>query len=245
MHLDDEQVQRLLHGELAAQAHASARGHLEACAECRSRLTEAEREEAWVLDRLRRLDHTPPRVSVRTLMNVPSHRARAWGRLAAGIFLALAGVGVAYATPGSPLPRVLDRLIHWIGAAPERQTPPAPSRRAGESQAGIAVAPGDGLTIVFLSGQPDDTAVVSLTDGREVVVRAIGGMTTFTSDAERLVIDHHGPAARFEILIPRSAPSVQLLVGDRQVFVKKASSIVSDTRPGAPGRYVVPLSRSP
>lgn len=243
MHLDDEQVERLLHGELDAQAETSARGHLGACAECRSRVMEAERENAWLLERLRRLDHTPPQVSARTLMSAPRHRARAWGRLAAGIFLALAAVGVAYATPGSPLPRVFDRLVHWIGAAPERPTRPVPSSQAGESQAGIAVAPGNRLTIVFLQHQPDDTAMVSLTDGAEVVVRAIRGMTTFTSGPERLAIAHHGPPARFEILIPRSAPAVDLLVGGHQVFVKEDSSIVSSGPPAVKGRYVIPLSR--
>lgn len=245
MHLDDEQVQRLLHGQLEAQVTVSARTHLEACAECRSRLREAEQEDAWVLERLRLLDHTPPQVNARALMSLPRRQARAWGRLAAGIFLALAAVGVAYATPGSPLPRVVDRLLQWIGATPPRQASPVPSGKAGGSQAGIAVAPGSRLAVVFLTDQPGDTAAVSLTDSAEVVVRATGGKTTFTSDSERLVVDHRGPAARFEILIPRSAPSVELLAGGRQLFSKKGSSIVSRAGPGAEGRYIIPLSRAP
>jgi hypothetical protein len=243
MHLDDEQVQRLLHGELGA-VESSVRDHLDRCPECRSRLAEAEGEEAWVLDRLRRLDHGQPRVSLEKVLAANPRRAPAWGRLAAGIFLGLAAAGVAYAAPGSPLPRVIDQIINLLRPAPPTQVVPAPPLSPGESRAGIAVAPGNRLTIVLLEDHAEDTAIVSLTDSAEVIVRAVGGSTTFTSGTERLAIVHQGGPATFEILIPRAAPLVQVEVEGRRILVKESSRVTADVGPDSKGRYVIPLSDS-
>lgn len=238
MHLDEAQVQRLLHQELGL-GEASARDHLAACPECRSRVTEAEREESWVFDRLRLLDHAAPRVSGAAIASPPRRRARGWDRLAAGIVLALAAAGVAYAAPGSPFPGVVHRMIQWVGHTPTRAPLPTPAPDA--SQVGIAVAPGDRLAIVFPAEQPGGMAIVSLTDGGDVVVRALDG-ATFTSDVQRLSIEHVGKSARYEILIPRTALSVEIRVRGRQVFLKEASRIVADAHPDSAGRYLVPLS---
>jgi hypothetical protein len=245
MHLDEEQVQRLLHGQLAPAIESSARDHVATCPECRSRLDEAKREEEWVLERLRRLDHRPPRVDVETVMKARVARAPAWGRLAAGIFLAVAAAGVAYATPGSPLPRLIEQVIQLIGANPERRVRTAPSATPGESQAGIAVAPGERLTIAFLGDPAGDTAIVSLTDSTEVIVRALGGTTTFTTENDRLTIGHQGRPARFEILIPRTAPLVEVDVEGRRLLIKENVRLTADVEPDSRGRYLIPLSNSP
>ena len=51
IHLDDERLQRLLHGELDTAAAAAARDHLAGCAACAARLDEAERDEQAVFGR--------------------------------------------------------------------------------------------------------------------------------------------------------------------------------------------------
>jgi hypothetical protein len=244
MHLDEEQVQRLLHGELGGPAATSVRHHLDTCPECRFRMTEAEGEEAWVLDRLGRLDHARPKLTAEAILGARPRRASGWGRMAAGIFLTLAAAGVAYAAPGSPLPRVIDRIINLVSRAPERPVKPAPSPSAKESQAGIAVAPGTRLTIVFLGDQSEDTAIISLTDSAEVMVRALGGTTTFTSEHDRLAIGHQGGPATFEILIPRTAPSVEVRAGGRRLLLKEGSGIITVARPNQEGQYLLPLSSS-
>jgi len=48
MHLDDERLQRLLHGELEPGAETSIMGHLATCDPCRDQLTAARREAADV-----------------------------------------------------------------------------------------------------------------------------------------------------------------------------------------------------
>jgi hypothetical protein len=244
MHLDEEQVQRLLHGETAPPAETAMRDHLACCADCRSRVAEAEREERWVLERLRRVDHAPPPVVVEAIMGRGRRRAVGWGRLAAGMLLALAAVGVAYAAPGSPFRGVLRRIVEWVGASSKAPSHAAPSAKAGGGQAGIAVAPGDRLTIAFAGDQSGGTATVSLTDGADVVVRALGGTTTFTSEVDRLSIEHRGAPGRFEILIPRGAPSVEIRVGGRRSFLTEGSRVETEYPRDAQGRYLVPLSRS-
>jgi hypothetical protein len=244
MHLDEEKVQRLLHGELERSQESSARYHLGTCSECRSRLTQAESEEAWVLDRLRRLDHAPPPLSVRAAVAAQRQRAQGWGRLAAGIFFALAAAGVAYAAPGSPLPRVLELVIDLITRPSERPAEAAASRNTGKPQAGIAVTAGNRLTILFQGDHSKDTAVVSLIDGTDVMVRALGGTTIFSSETDRLVVAHQGEPGRYEVLIPRMAPWIEIQVGGRRVLLKEKSRIVTEVRPESGGHYLIPLSDS-
>ena len=49
------------------------------------------------------------------------------------------------------------------------------------SVAGIAVTPGQNLVLLFAAAQTQGQARVTLTDGPEVVVRAVLGAATFTS----------------------------------------------------------------
>ena len=238
MHLDEEQLQRLLHGELGASA-IFAREHLKACAECRSRLTEAEQEESWVFDRLRQVDHPAPRVNAPRVLS-PA-RAPSRQRLAAGVFLAVAATGVAYAAPGSPLPRVITRIIEAVSGAPSRPSPAPVIPPASAPQAGIVVGAGERLVIVFPAVSAGGGATISFTEGRDVVVRALDG-AAFTSDFSRLLVDSVSPGGRFEIEIPRTAPLVEVRAGGRRVFLKQLSRIVTDAAPDASGSYHLPFS---
>ena len=68
MHLDDERIQRLLHGGLEPPAEREARRHLESCAGCRGLLEEARAEEAWIFAVLGSVDHPSPAVDPGTLL---------------------------------------------------------------------------------------------------------------------------------------------------------------------------------
>jgi hypothetical protein len=241
MHLDEEQVQRLLHGELTPAHAASAREHLAACPDCSSRLAAAEREESWVLDKLRRLDHPPPRVGAAAVMTGRRRHPVTWSRWAAGVVLALSLAGAAYALPGSPLRRLVHRIAALFGEAPRTGTP-TPRAPTDTAPRGIGVTPGDRLTIVFSTEQPGGVAVVSLTDRADVEVRAIGGAATFTSDVNRLSIDNAGSSARFQIEIPRRAPFVEIRVGRHRVFAKEGSRVVTSAPRDSDGRHLVPLA---
>jgi len=238
MHLSEEQVQRVLHGELASATAREVDDHLEACPECRALVDRAEQEERWLLDRLGALDHPVPAVRAGDI--VRSRSRRGWGQWAAGIFLGAALAGAAYAIPGSPLPGVIARIV---GSQETRgsSTVTAEPSDSVVVQAGIAVAPGSRLTISFETAVAGDTAVVSLSDSGDVVIQGRGGISSFTSDPERVAIHREGGAGRFDIFIPRSAPLVTLEVGTRRILIKRASRVTADAPPDRQGRYVVPL----
>jgi hypothetical protein len=240
MHLDQEQIQRTLHDEIGAAAPA-VQQHLSTCAECRSRLSEARQEEAWVFARLGMVDHPLPRVTV-TSITSRSPRS-AWARLAAAVFLAVGLAGVAYAAPGSPLRDAIRGLVDLVERRPVSAASPPERSKTAEPQGGIAVDPGARLTIDFPSSTTPDTAVISLTDGAEVVTRALAGTASFTSDAEHLTIRHSGGATTFEVLVPRAAPWVGIRSGIRQIWVKSHARIQTSVASDSAGRYVLPLSQ--
>lgn len=241
MHLDEEQVQRLLHGQLSRPVEESARAHVAECPDCRGRVALAEREEGEVYALLRQVDHPPPRMDAAGI----AARARSFrvGRLAAGILLAVGLAGAAYATPGSPLPGWIDSLAEWIGGGPSPRAS-APVQGPEPAGAGIAVAPGRNLLILFRFPQTEGQVQVTLTERTEVVVRAPIGAATFTTDVDRLVIDNHGSAATFEILIPRAAPRVEIQVGGDRIFLKEGPRVTTPESLDSRGPYVLPL-RSP
>lgn len=241
MHFDEERVQRFLHGELTPPDAASARDHLAACAECRSRVGESEREEAWLFGLLRRLDHPAPRVSVETITARRLERGPGWGRWAAAALLASVLAGVAYAAPGSPLPRVVGRLMEWAWREPPLMQPRESSLPTPPIARGIAVAPGGRFTIDFSFAQTTGAATVTLTSGTEVVVRALDDSATFASEADGLSITNSGSSTRFEIEIPRGAPWVDVRVGGRRIFLKDAARVITNAPRDAVGRYRLPL----
>lgn len=238
MHLDREQVELAL--DAGVREGSDPEQHLRTCSECRARLDQARREDAWVRDRLGTLDHVPPTITARSVMTRAGRPRRSWERLAAGVILALAAAGAAYAAPGSPLPGLIRRVVY--GVAPTvrpSEAPPIPDARP--SRSGIDVAPGNRLTIEFASPVQGDTAVVWLSNGSEVEVRASGGKTTFLSEPDRLIVRQSGAPARFEILVPRDAPWVRLAVGQRRLWLKVGSRIDGTGYAGGGRRYVLPL----
>lgn len=244
MHVDEEQVQRLLHRELPRVGEIAARQHLAGCVTCRDRVDRAAREEADVFALLGAVDHPVPAIAVGAVerrARAPDTRRLQW---AAGIVLALGIAGAAYAAPGSPLPRWVSVLSGWMRAGPQLTEPPSsPSPLQASGIAGVAITPGQRLVIAFTSSQSEGHAHVRLTDSTEVVVRAPSGAATFSSDADRLVIDNRGRTGTFELQIPRTAPRVEILVDGTRRFLKEGGRITANEVRGAPGVYAIPLSR--
>ncbi len=233
MHLEVEQIQRLLHGELDATGRDAARGHLASCSGCREQLAEAEREETLILGLLRQLDHAPPAVRADALIARARRGTPRWARWAAGVLLSIAVAGVAYAAPGSPLPAWVDRVVAWVAGPAPAPAEPGP--------AGVVVEAGARFTIVFEAEQERGMVVVSLTDGASVVVRRLGGAATFTSGVDHLAIANGGSTADYEIALPRGAPWVEIRVGERRVLLKDGPRVVTDAPVDAQGRYLLPL----
>src|SRR5690606_3926078 len=112
MHLDDERTQRWLHAELDDPARQEVAAHLVTCAECQAQVAAAEAEEGWIRARL--ADIPDPRaVSSPAGLRARAIALRRW-QWAATILLSCAAAGTAYAMPGSPVPRWVERVAGWI-----------------------------------------------------------------------------------------------------------------------------------
>ena len=243
LHLEDGLVLRLLHGEVAGPAQAEAREHLARCADCRQRVEAARRAEEELQASLQAVDHPTPRVSAESI--VARARATSWRtvRWAALVLLALGLAGAAYAAPGSPLRGWIRAAVAWMRGRPEQPSTVAPPWPAPEpAPAGVAVSPGERLLILFTSPQTGAEALVSLTDGADVVVRAPEGAATFTSRVDRLTIDNRGAPARFEIEIPRAAPRVEIRVAGVRFLLKEGSRITAERSSAASAPYRFPLN---
>ena len=239
MHLDDEQLQRLLHAQLPSRAARNARDHLAECTECRERFVAAQQDESQILALLRKVDHAVPRVDPVALAGRLRWTTPAWGRWAAGILLVLGMAGAAFALPGSPVPRWIRSAVAWVGGG---ELPPS----AGEPNpdalpAGIAAVPGPRFVIAFESPEPGGDARVTFSDGEQVTVRAPSGAAGFTSTARSLVITNARTGARFEIVIPRQAPRVEIQVAGARVFLKEGARVTAPRSAAAHGAYLIPL----
>jgi hypothetical protein len=100
------------------------------------------------------------------------------------------------------------------------------------------------MAVVFV-GVPHDTALVSLSDSAELMVRVVGGTASFSSEPERLTVTRQGPAARLELTIPRNAPLVEVWSGGQRVLLKQGTRVVTQARPGPDGTYRLPMGHQP
>jgi hypothetical protein len=239
MHLDDEQLQRFLHGEQDEPAARAAAGHLRSCPQCRARLSEGERDQKEVFALLRLVDGPPPAVTAELIADRARGSRVGWGRWAAGILLAAAIAGGAYAMPGSP-------LAGWVHAVSQRvqgsEPPPAPVEPPMPLMAGLAVPPGEGLVILFEQVQPQSKVHVSVGDWAEVRVRGPSGRATFGSEADTLRIGNRDSTATFEIEIPRDARKVEIRVAGTRIFAKEGPRIVAPGAGEAAKAYLLPLA---
>ena len=238
MHLDDERVQRLLHGELGS-VDTDTRLHLAECDACRDLIEQARVDEAGIFALLARVDHALPAVDPRVVFDRRASAAGQWGRRAAAILVGAAIAGVAYAAPGSPVPGLLERLVR-SGDGVQGGPPPSEAEHRPPGGGGIAVEPTGGLVVDLAAAGEGAVATVALSDGDEVVVRAVEGTATFSSDPGRLSVLGSAEAL-IEILIPRSAASVEVRIGAVPVFRKLADGAVTALPADSAGHYRIPL----
>jgi hypothetical protein len=242
MHLDEEQIQRVLHGELTPATVQEVRSHLAGCAACQSRVDDAQREEARVFGLLRELDHPLPRIADEPAP-VPFRRGPLWGRLAASIVVGLVAAGAAYAAVGGKLPGIFQRVADWVAQNPAPNQPAtSPPSGMDATGRGIAVTAGDRLLILFSAPRSGGLATISLADDTDVEVRTLQGQASFTSDLDRLQIDSRSDSTSFRVMIPRRAALVEVQVAGRRVFLKEGDRVVTEARSDPRGDYLIPLS---
>ena len=252
MHLNDEQIQRHLHGELSAREDTEVAAHVAECELCAGRVAEAKHEEREVFGLLETLDHVPPRRDITTVMSTNREEGRGernvWVRRVAVLVLIAGLGGAAYAIPGSPLPGWIDKLT---GGAHEEPAP-VPQEPTGTKDStatlvpavsGVAIPPTKRFSIVFAAPQDSGTVYLTPGEGLNIVIRAVGGAPRFTlSSADRLDVDNTGLNSSYEIEVPKSAHFVELVVGGRRVILKDGLRFGEDLLSDEQGRRVIPLT---
>lgn len=237
MHLDDERTQRWLHAELDRPARQEVAAHLATCAECQARVAAAEAEEGWIRARLAQVPD-PWRVSSPARLRQRAGSLRRW-RWAATIVLSCAAAGTAYAMPGSPLPRWVERIGGWFSGHETSPPPPPPEPAPAPAPAtpsGIVLPVEPSLTIRFAGAAAGEARVV-LVDSGGVTVQVRSGQAAFTTGPGLLVVD--GPAAgtRVEIALPRTAPLVTIEVDGVRRFRLRGGVVESAGAPDQAGGY--------
>ncbi len=253
MHMNDERLQRLIDDELASAEKDAALQHVASCADCRRRVEDGTREKDRVHELLRSLDAPAPAVTADAIVRraeaeepgraeiATASRSRAtWLRRAAGFAIVIGIAGAAYAIPGSPVRGWIHDVTRKLVGRPETPAP-APGR-TGVS--GVAVAPGDRLSILIEPGALGAEVRIDLTDGSDVQVHGPAGAAAYTSSAGYLLIRGRDSSAVFDVQIPRSAPWVEIRARDERVFLKEGPRVTTGgSRVG--DRYVLPLPGRP
>ena len=235
MHVDNEAVQRVLHGELDPASVDGTRAHLVECDECRALVADAQRREDEILQLLQQLDQPSRAVSVEQVKLPAKGRSFSLRRVAAMLALSAGALAAAYVAPGSPLRRVASSPVPRASAAA------TPTAARTPSEVGVAVDAGATSSLLFATSQQSGTAIVSLVDGNELDVRTLEGAARFTVDNNRVLIDNHGSSADFRIRIGRSTRRVEIRIGGRLVLSKSGGQIESSVAVDGSGQYRVAL----
>ena len=232
MHLEEEELQRLLDGELTEEGERAARAHLAGCEVCRNRLAEAEKETAEVQALLRSVDTAPPEVRIEALAlrgelakAAVRPRGSPWLRRAASVLVAVGIAGAAYAIPGSPL-RAWVHAIVTLGAKETADRGGSVPPKGGTGVSGIAQLPGEHLVILF-QRRGSGEARVQLSDDPNVEISVAPGAATFASKADYVLIGVRDSTAAFDVRIPLTAPWVEIRSGEDRVFLKEGARVTS------------------
>ena len=243
MHLDDESLERLLHGELDPGPEATVRSHLASCPSCEARLEESRALESRLFGLLGTLDHEAPEIDWNSALHPTSTRARAGSRIAASIaFLLLAG-GILYALPDSPVRGWIDRLRGMD--ATEAPTPGGSRSEIETPVSGLSLRPAGAFEIDFEDSQAIGAIRLRLVRTPEVEIRVLGSPVQLESGPDRLSVSNANSQSSYEILVPESAASIRLRVDGKELFLSQRGEVQSAGLLDSTGFYVLDLGSRP
>ena len=238
-HPSDGDLRALLDGELPASQATDTRQHVGGCAACRTRLAESE-QSAQAVDALLSL-LAPSASSLRletVLHRARRGRARRIGLIAAAVTLMVAAT--AGATVARPFVRMLATRILAV-VRPSARVSVLPKAPSG-AQAGVAIVPGAVAEVVFDTTQAQGVVRVTLADTVELAIRS-SAPVSYRVYPVGVVVHNSGSTASYDVVIPRAAPQVRIVVAGRVMLEKTGPHIVSASVPDSTGRYNVTLNR--
>lgn len=239
MHLDEESLQRFVHGEVTPERESALRAHLADCIACRARLQTAKAVEQEVMAALRLLDHDAPMRRLPARATAVASPALRWRRIAAGAVLVLTTGGLAWAAPRFPFLSFVERLTGVDRAPKPVAAAPATTAPATTAPAGLAVEPGPSLVIEFDGETAGLEVSVALADTSLVSIQALRGRPDFAAAPGRLLVTNHDSASQIAITIPRTAVHVELRLGGQRLYLKRGSRLTSSGQVDDGGRILL------
>ena len=244
MHVSDVQMDLLSRGELPRPDADAALAHIAQCPSCAVRQNDLAAADGEIDRSLRLLDYPVAGADVDVIIRrAKRDRSKSLWRMAAGIAF-LATAGVAAAMPGSPIRAWIDRGnaerpngSRSAAVAPELPQPRTPSA------AGISIEASGSVTLVFDANQTAGSITIRFDTGSELRVRAEGGAAGFEVRSEGLRVRNRGSVASYEVMVPATASSVDIRVGDSAVFRKRDEVVVKGPRAELDGSFVISLRK--
>jgi len=239
MHLDEETLERVLHGELMPGARATVERHLASCRECGDRLADAARAESRVFGLLEELDHEAPPLDWEAVTRAAPRGRTARELIAASLAFLLVAGGLLHAVPGSPLRGWIDAVL-GEGSGPAEPALPA-TDAADAPLSGIAVVPSDPFEVAFAAPQRTGRIRVTLVSSDRLELTVSGEPVELESGVDHLIVSNQGSSASYELRIPRTLSSIRVRVGAETILDKREGSIRTTAPRDSSGAYLVDL----
>lgn len=236
-HIEDGDIIRLLDGECGQAEERSIREHLRECAQCQSEADELERLSRGFGLLLQRADVTPAQseATTRRLEKPaarPVHTPR-WTRTrvlkaAAVVALVITAIGVSPARAW-----LVDGWQAIKSLFVEESAEPTQPPETATAPAVVTFTPrGPAFTIDVSSAQISGTVSLAMDSGPSASARVLGG-----DGSEELVVHRGGlhivnaptSSARYEIVVPRSVSTLELIIAGRTVLSLGAGDLAGLT----------------
>jgi anti-sigma factor RsiW len=238
-HPADGDLRALLDGELPAAQRSEVEQHTTTCGSCRARLAALEFASQETAALLNLLPSAAPDLQVESIVARARRPRLRWGVIAAGLALLIATV--AGATVGRPFVRaVIEQIRVVVHPAPPAPPPPPAQTPTPLGQLGIAFVPGPQMDVSFDAPQSAGTLHVVLADTAKLVIGPTAAVT-YRVYPGGVIVHNRGSEASYEVLVPRLARHVRILVAGRVLFEKTGSSITVTAPAEQTGGYVFQL----
>jgi hypothetical protein len=236
MHLDEETLERVLHGELEAEQDAAAREHLSDCMACSAALEESRLRERHVFGLLEALDREAPGLDWKAI-EAPEPRGSR-GLLVAASIACILAAGILYALPDVPL----RNWIHALGREAPAGATVAPD--ASPSVSGLSIRPTAPFEIVFAGAQASGVVLVNLSDAPDVEIRVLGDPVGLESGPDQVAVANLGSRSSYAIRLPKAGPTITVRVGESRVLVKSGPGVETAAPRTETGEYRIDLARA-